>query len=99
MLAFYTVTVAENTAFALYYFFLSDHQQVLRLAALGLVFGGMALGECLCGIALASLRLSFASFVLKYGDLTLFMYFFFFFILLYDWKFFIVCCFSVCIEM
>ncbi|XP_047493660.1 uncharacterized protein LOC125042208 [Penaeus chinensis] len=44
MLAFYTVTVAENTAFALYYFFLSDHQQVLRLAALGLVFGGMALG-------------------------------------------------------
>ncbi|ROT72519.1 XK-related protein 6 [Penaeus vannamei] len=44
MLAFYTVTVAENTAFTLYYFFMSDHQQVLRLAALGLVFGGMALG-------------------------------------------------------
>lgn len=65
MLAFYTVTVAENTAFTLYYFFMSDHQQVLRLAALGLVFGGMALGECFCGIALSSHYLSFASFSQK----------------------------------
>ncbi|KAK4317653.1 hypothetical protein Pmani_011275 [Petrolisthes manimaculis] len=44
MLTFYTVTVAENTFFALTYYFMSHHKLWVKNTAVGLVFGAMVMG-------------------------------------------------------